>query len=168
MRKALFLGAYSRTSLPLNLDVVELIKLLKVLYCCKCIAVCCSCDGVGHGGALVPDFASGLQIARGNVYTVHFVSIYNLIFSQIKCPSSQKVILFRNIPKKTCEASHIFMGIFYLGTGPCPRIVELLEKQGRRLRNKGQAPPHFPESGHLTNLIISAQNGVSSSKGSSY
>ena len=41
-----FHGAYSRTSLPLNLEVVDLIRLWKALSCCSRIEACCSCDGV--------------------------------------------------------------------------------------------------------------------------
>ena len=57
-----FHGAYSRTSLPLNLEVVDFIRFWKALSCCSRIEACCSCDGVEIGKGICSKLRNGLGI----------------------------------------------------------------------------------------------------------
>ena len=57
-----FHGAYSRTSLPLNLEVVNFIRPWKALSCCSRIEACCSCGGVDTGEGICSKLWNGIGI----------------------------------------------------------------------------------------------------------
>ena len=48
LARALFHGAYSRISIPLNLDVVSFSNFLNAFSWCRRVVTCCSVDGTGE------------------------------------------------------------------------------------------------------------------------